>query len=407
MDMTFKELMEKLNIKSCPPRWETIYGRAMESYTVNGVPYIKKEYIDDLNSKYGLFKKYYESVMEGAERALEMDLLLRYIVLLVEAMKDRKEFIPEIAQIEVPEPLDEKDGPAYRFILLFALLPFIEGAAEKMRARGVGEEMILETLKSYEISMDNTFLKTGSPGLSFGYIRWFQHYIDAIILKVGCLVFNVKYEFDGNVNVFRNKRGDIKMLLKDVTLYEGGLVFGSAGLGDESKSYPASYKETNEYFEGYEPLERGYASTDTVRLKKSEWGQVLGRREPMISVHIPSSRHGGRLSRERLDESYRQAREVFSRCFPEYDFRGFCCTTWLLDPKLEDFLSPHSGILNFQRAFMRYPRQSAGKSVFSFVFLKPFEKYEDLPETTSLMSAIKNHYLEGGFIYDFGGVILF
>ena len=54
---------------------------------------------------------------------------------------------------------------------------------------------------------------------------------------------------------------------------------------------------------------------------------------------------------------------------------------------------------------MLYPNKTEGKSVFTFIFLKPEDtKLQELPEDTRLMRAVKKHYLDGGFIYEHGGL---
>ncbi|HOJ10622.1 MAG TPA: hypothetical protein PK733_08515, partial [Clostridiales bacterium] len=79
--------------------------------------------------------------------------------------------------------------------------------------------------------------------------------------------------------------------------------------------------------------------------------------------------------------------------------------SWMMDYQLRQFLSENSGIVRFQHRYLLYPRFTTGKAVFTFVFNKPFiEKLEDLPEDTSLLHAIKYHYLNGKYIYEQGGV---
>ena len=70
-------------------------------------------------------------------------------------------------------------------------------------------------------------------------------------------------------------------------------------------------------------------------------------------------------------------------------------------------LKPGSKILSFGECYTRYPRLDAGgKSVFSFVFPKTFKgPYEELPEDTSLMRALKQHYIDGKFVLWYSGVI--
>jgi len=53
---------------------------------------------------------------------------------------------------------------------------------------------------------------------------------------------------------------------------------------------------------------------------------------------------------------------------------------------------------------MRFPRESGGKAVFTFLFKNQrIKNIEDQPENTSLERAAKKHYLEGKYIYEQGG----
>ena len=77
-----------------------------------------------------------------------------------------------------------------------------------------------------------------------------------------------------------------------------------------------------------------------------------------------------------------------------------------MDPQLEYLLKPDSNIIAFQKKFIRFPTVSSGNSVFYHVFLKKYERLQDLPENTSLQRALKKHYFEGNYIYDLGGFFL-
>ena len=58
----------------------------------------------------------------------------------------------------------------------------------------------------------------------------------------------------------------------------------------------------------------------------------------------------------------------------------------------------------FQRKYALYPINSGGNDVFTFVFRGFSGDTLDLPEETSLQRAIKRVYLDGGYIYESGGI---
>ena len=57
--------------------------------------------------------------------------------------------------------------------------------------------------------------------------------------------------------------------------------------------------------------------------------------ENVMDIHIPSK---VRLLTENCLESLDMAREFFERFFPEYEFRYFACSSWLLDETLADLV---------------------------------------------------------------------
>ena len=68
----------------------------------------------------------------------------------------------------------------------------------------------------------------------------------------------------------------------------------------------------------------------------------------VINIHIP--RTGTRLDHDEVLKSYKMAEEMFAA-----EFHGepllFLCDSWLLDPHIPSFLSPHSNLTEFQGDF--------------------------------------------------------
>ena len=122
---------------------------------------------------------------------------------------------------------------------------------------------------------------------------------------------------------------------------------------------------------------------------------------PVLSVHIPSAAD---LSREALDNSYRQARAFFQ----EYPFlclkdgqppKAIFCNSWLLSPTLRTLLKPESGIRRFAEDFELRDSEDQSKGCFHFLFMVTDDTDPaDLPEKTSLQRAVKAHLMAGGGI---------
>lgn len=94
----------------------------------------------------------------------------------------------------------------------------------------------------------------------------------------------------------------------------------------------------------------------------------------VLGVHIPAD--GGPMSPDACAASIARAREFFPRHFPRR-FGGappvFTCASWLLDPRLAEFLRPDANIVAFQKLFTLLPVEpkatERGESdVLRFVF---------------------------------------
>ena len=68
----------------------------------------------------------------------------------------------------------------------------------------------------------------------------------------------------------------------------------------------------------------------------------------ILGVHI---REGEDLSEKALEKSYKKAFEFFLKRYPDKNKVLFTCYSWVLDPRLKDFLSKDSNILNFQKDY--------------------------------------------------------
>lgn len=123
-----------------------------------------------------------------------------------------------------------------------------------------------------------------------------------------------------------------------------------------------------------------------------------------LSVSYMLSR-GVDLSPESIDESLRLATRLTRERYPEFDAKAIHFVSWMLDPRLAEMLGEDSRLTKFLSRFSKHPCKSDGNAVFTCVFPGKPESLDDLPEDTSLQRKIKAHYLGGGYIHSFAGVI--
>ena len=111
-----------------------------------------------------------------------------------------------------------------------------------------------------------------------------------------------------------------------------------------------------------------------------------------LSVHIPSDAN---MTRAGLDASYDWAKRFFAKHFPEYEYDGIYCNTWLLAPSLREMLPAGSRILNFMDDYEILSEDKEAMNCMLWVYKKKYQDYESLPEETSLQRAIKARLLAG------------
>ena len=120
----------------------------------------------------------------------------------------------------------------------------------------------------------------------------------------------------------------------------------------------------------------------------------------VLSVHIPSD---AIMTRERLDASYKWAKEFFAQYFSDFHYEKLYCGTWLLSPVLKELLPEGSKILNFMDDYEIFKVNPDTQWFMKWVYQKNYPDLASLPEDTSLRRAIKKHLLTGGTIGDASG----
>ena len=70
---------------------------------------------------------------------------------------------------------------------------------------------------------------------------------------------------------------------------------------------------------------------------------------PVLHIHIPS---GSRLTAESVSDSFSAAYRFFSGTeYMQGDILPLQCSSWLLYPKMDEFLAPDSNVMKFRRCF--------------------------------------------------------
>jgi len=123
-------------------------------------------------------------------------------------------------------------------------------------------------------------------------------------------------------------------------------------------------------------------------------GVGFRRGDAALGVHIPE---GTELSPGALDSTFERAREVVQRIWPVHQRRLATCQSWMLDDRLEEYLSSKSNIVRFQRRFELLPTwRDDDEDVVEFVFRTHVADFSLLDESTSVRRAVKDVLVHGG-----------
>ena len=274
-----------------------------------------------------------------------------------------------------PEPLDWgriSKWPALTQALgkdagLFDTLAFLSGVPkmhEVHRARHVPDQVIRATLADVSIGLRSHHR---SFGMAADDVAWFSHFARGELYRLGRLQFQLDC-FAPHVRACRHR--DTRAVL---ALAEAGRRFRADGQLAPTKDGPDHWQATLEITDtsitGCPILPQGIAIRTPVGLSLSEWELAASPTDRALAVHIPGGEPGDqRMDLDACGDSFRRALEFFPRHYPDFDFVGFCCESWLLNSWLEQVLPPTSNIVRFQREVYLFPEELDPQEVVRTAF---------------------------------------
>lgn len=404
MSVDMKTLAAQLGIDSFPARWSEFFDEVMDKFDREGCPLTSPDYYDETSRLYGVPLKYIDAYKEAAQKMAENEPLSRFLALLCRALEDRDKINDDISELKYPKSPTGEYDIAYEMVSGMAICSMAKYTYDMLAARGVPEDMIRSIVRLHENGVRNYRERhDGRPG--YGLLDWYQLSIDAQLFPIGRLEVDTKSKFYATVAVFQNADGEQVALADGITLHRSGRALGSKYCEDEEGSWTAEISESDEAWCGYPYDDRGLVKNEKVTLPKAEWKKILSGGDKVIGLHIPPV---GPLTPELVDRTLAEIRDFFAKYYPDYDYKGFVCSSWLMDPQLDDMLGDNSNIAKFGRRFKKATSKSAGKGVFFFIFKIPGDEidYNALPENTSLERKLKEHYLNGKVIYEMRGYFL-
>lgn len=404
MRLTIGELLSKVNSNRYPERWAEIYDAAMDEFEREGLECLKPDYYDRISADYGMLTEFLDDYKSAAVAIAEDEILSRVLALVCYAMRDREHIYSEIPQFELPHNSDGGYEIKYEMFTGVAMASMADYTYTTLKARGFPQKQIDYTMKLYGGTVGIYKARHGGRAGSMVW-SYYQLAIDGRLLDMGRLQIQLYTKASPRAYVFENEAGDIVHLATGAKFHRDGHLLGCKNFEDEAGAFDAEMEETDTSYVGHPYDEYGRAVREKITLQKSEWKKIISPGDNMVGLHIP----GGRgMTSEVIDKAFSDSKEFLAAHFPDFDYKGFKCCSWLIDKQLVDLLGEDTNISKFCNRFHRISVKSQGKGVFSFIYHIPESQtpsIEELPENTTLERCLKEHFLRGGVIYEVDGFI--
>ena len=385
-----KNFCERLGIAFCD-ELVPYYEKGLAMFEKEGYRAVDKDRIIKLNDKYYFFRKWFDDVLAAADMIKpDRDLMIHIYTLIV--------IIKEKADIKYL-PIPDRKRLDTDFLPMFSLLWFLEDMIADMERRNVPFQVISDTLQGFDAEINDYYDMFHRSGMRI-YVGWFLLFVRCELIRCGRLNFQMT-TFNKKIRAYK-KGDDIKVLIDGDYVHEKGMIFGSEKQDDEEGKYFAEIVEEGDTVTGYACNEFGECVKEKVTLVGYE--EVLRQGDKIISVHIPAH---DPFTYEICEESYKIAREVFKNCYPEFEYKAFCCFSWMLEKRLKQIMGRDTNITRFADKYVGFPLKSGGGGCFSFLYhLNGKVPIEQLPENNSMQKAVKKYFLDGNVYYEKGGLFL-
>lgn len=254
--------------------------------------------------------------------------------------------------------------------------------------RGIPEQVLRDSALAFDIWAEDYFNKHGVWGCDHG--GWVSQHTVPTLFRLGRLEFQFA-SFNSPFMVYRNKttREIAIMAPPDLNMTEEGFFCQD----DETPAMKTTRTVTEQQAVGYVALPNGRMGSQPVTLPLADWELLFQQGDKMINVHIPAC---APLDYDDCKNSISMAREFFPKYFPAFDFKGFQCGSWLLDPRLQECLPPTANIPRFQSLFHLYPAIKGNDwQIKERVFGNPELTMDQVPQKTSLQKIVRQRILNG------------
>ncbi len=293
----------------------------------------------------------------------------------------------------------EGRGPTLLLLVAMAIVPRMRAHHQ---ALGVPESVTRQTCRQVYAYCLNYERGCGVRfGIYPGQFGWLRNYFRRnLYFRLGRFEYWAEASGEG-YRVFRHRTTRQVVALADagVSLDRDGIPVPAGG-EPVPGAWTTTLQEDAASVKGYPISPRGYVLGREVTLSRAEWECVLGKGDPVLSMHIPS---GGNMTLDLCAESFRYAVSFFREHFPDRAPVAITCRSWMFSSLLEQILPAEANLVRFERELYLHPFAGQGPNGPWFVFLQsPFD-LKTAPRKTSLQRAIAG-YLDGGRLWRDGGM---
>ena len=392
--MTLNEMQRTLSLPRIPRAFPALYRQMENTWEAYAQKILSDDFISQTLSDCYALAPYRSEILRGAQAIRTQPALCLLVCLLEAWLRDGGD--PAWPEYAAPQG----EGIGYDLLHLYPCIPTMPDSVAFLRSRNVPEDVIAGTMQEYDRCIADGEYRDGRATMTVRLCSWMRTVIENRLINVDRLNYDIPGHYFEHVRIFR-KGEETVVLANGLTLHKSGRILGAAGCDDETDSFVATVTETENTVTGH-PVTKGIVEREKITLSKADWEQVLCDDDLVPRIHIPRQ---GSFDAESIQASIDRARQVFATCYPDMPFKAIFCESWLLSEDLKDMLKPDSKILAFQSRFIKVPLKSEGADAFDFIYPLPigYRDYPNLPEDTSLQRAIKQRYLNGGYVYEGAG----
>lgn len=392
--MTFESVVKELGIEAYPP----VLKEMFDKIDIACACLVDEEFLRKVSKEYNVLRTREEEFIAFAKRVADDEAALAYLNLCNCYIDEMNGDANECKKLKMPKIA--KESTTVDIFPMLVLMPQISKSYERYIKRGISHEAAMKEMGLYGGCLGALSNANGRTMLPYSHYLWLCNYLEARIINVAGFNYEVKkFEFNG-VYIKNKKSGQLVALMLNEKIHKSGLVLGTPGCKDDDGSWFASYTETESEFVGFPVSDNGFAIKEERHYSKDEWEKILQKGDDCISFHIPRASD---FTPENLDKSFKLGVEAVRKFYPEQNIRCITCASWLVSPQLWDIMKPTSNIVAFGKRFTPLPQINSADSIFSCVFQKKVDDYNDLPEETSLQRSMKKLCLDGGYLYTYIG----